>query len=110
MAVANASMDENIGGFYDHFVLEEINYISSKLGVIKAPFQQWRSTLDYEDTEERSGLGGGVDRVDAFVYDGDGEEEGNPPDAVLQFRNVTKSSKDFAGLMSVWPTDRIKTS
>ncbi|KAJ3093379.1 hypothetical protein HDU97_009843, partial [Phlyctochytrium planicorne] len=61
-AVSNCGLHSTIGGFYDQFLLEEINEISEG-SFDRSPYVGWATTFRFEDTTERSGLqssGGGI--------------------------------------------------
>ncbi|KAJ3029502.1 UNVERIFIED_CONTAM: UAA transporter [Siphonaria sp. JEL0065] len=91
MAVKNRGLPDEYGGFYSHYVLEEINRNSSGF-VVHSPYSAWKSPMDYEDTLERFGL-----RRSAFADEDSLLFNSVAEDA--EFKNGTKSQQDFANLI-----------
>jgi hypothetical protein len=90
MSIRHQGLPEEIGGFYEQHMLEEVNSLATGIAPQK-PYMAWSGTLELQDTTER------------VIFDTDQLAPQNglpePNDELIPCETITKSSRQYFQLI-----------
>jgi hypothetical protein len=95
MGIYYRGLSEEVGGFYDQFMLEEVNTLVDGICDTR-PYMSWEGALDFEDTTEYFGLPSGGENI--VSYQPTFME--NATNHSVPYQHVTKSAKQLSSIMS----------